>query len=179
MGRVHGRVNVIFRRFGLFGGGAVLRGVALTPIRRGLVAGRRTGRGTLGLLTEINLSSGTSSCPDDLSNNRGRETTVIHSLTVGPGIVLFSRPASTLSPRVINRMLRIVHSLTSRKVAVVIIARRVNFTERITSGIIFVSGKIVYRRGAPRRFFARPRGPHLYSFLSGILWLGLWKQYTT
>lgn len=195
VGERHRGVKVIFRRFGLFGGGAIVRGVVLSPIlyrgheveglhhREALNGtsagrpigaagrvGRRTRGGTLRLLSEVKLTSGTSMCPSRLSNNRGRHITVIHTLTVGPSIVLFSRPADTLSPRVMNRILRIVERLTGRNVAVIIIARRVNFTHRINSEILFVSSKGVLRRGTPRRLFAGPRGPELRRFLSGILW---------
>ncbi len=98
--------------------------------------------------------------------------TVIHTLTVGPGIVLFSRPASTLSPRVINRILSLVGRLTSRNVAVIVIARRVKFTHRINAHVFFVSNNGVRRRNAPRRVFSGPRYPHLGSFLDGIVWMG-------
>ncbi len=165
-------VNVIFRRFGLFPRVAVLGGVALTPVGLLGVPGTRTRRVTLTLLGEINLRSETGTCPDRLSNKRGRQVTVIHTLYVGPRIVLFSRPASTLSPRVINRILRIVGRLTGRNVAVTIMARRVNFTHRITSHIVFVTRKDVIRRKAPRGVFAGPGGRHAVSFLGGILWWG-------
>lgn len=170
VGGIHRRVKVIFRRFGLFPRLSIVSGVALTPIRLGQRGGRATGTETLRLLRAINLSRGTSTFPDSLSNNRGREITVTHTLTVGPRVVLFSRPASTLSPRVINSILRIVGGLTGRNVAVIIIARRVNFTERIKRHIVFVSNKCVIRRNAPARMFNGPRGPHARSFLGGMLW---------
>lgn len=177
VGERHRGVKVMFRRFGLFPRGAMGRGVVLTPMRLGLVAGSRTSGGTSRLLTHMNLPSGTGTCPSVLSNKRGRHVTVTHSLTVGPSIVLFSRPASTLSPRVMNRILRLVGRLTRSNVAVIMIARRVKFTERITAEILFVSSNGVRRRGAPGRFFTGPGGPELGSFLSGILWStrGVWR----
>lgn len=208
VGMRHHRVKVIFRRFGLCGGGAILRGIVVTPTcleygsvsgtgggghvvgfgglfhkdsggrrlvpvaRAGSRVGGRMGRRTVTLLGEVNLRSGTSICPSALSNKRGRHITVVHSVTVGPSIVLFSRPASTLSPRVMKRILRLVGSLTGRKVAVIIIARRVKFTHRITSEILFVSSNRVGRRTTPTRFFRRPGSPELRRFLSGVLWGG-------
>lgn len=167
--RIQRRINVIFRRFGLFGGVDIVSGVALTP---GLIRGRasrRTHRRTVTLLGAIKLTRGTSIVPHSLSNNRGRHITVTQSLTVHPGIVLFSRTASTLSPRVINSILRIVHRLTRSNVAVILIARRVNFTHRITAHIVFASTNIVRRRNAPSRVFGRPGDRQLGAFLSGIL----------
>lgn len=169
---VHGGTYVIFRRFGLFTGVAILRGVACTPHMIGNLSGRRTGRGTVGLLTGIGLSSGTGRCPDHLDNNRGRHMTVTHTLTVRPGMLLLSRPASTLSPRVIGRMLSIVGRLTGANVAVILIARRVNFTGSISSAICFVSNNCLVRDNAPSRIFGRPGARHTGGFLGSIL---MWK----
>lgn len=122
------------------------------------------------LLEEIKLRHGTSACPGGLSKNRGREITVTETLTVGPRMVLFSRPASTLSPRVIKRMLSIVGSLMGRKVAVIIMARRVKFTGGIDSEIVFVSRNMVIRSRSPERLFRGPGRREAGGFLSGMLW---------
>lgn len=66
-------------------------------------------------------------------------------------------------------MLSIVVGLSDVGVAVIIIARRVNFTERITSQMIFVTSNVVIRRNAPRRFFSGPAGRQAGTFLNGVL----------
>lgn len=176
------RFKLIFRSFGLFPRCAIVRGVVLTP---GLTTGRRVGRanrcvntgdcgrtrrvvgdGTGSLLREMKLSRGDRSCPYGLDNNRRRHITVTETLTLGPSILYFSRPASTLSPRLANRILGIVHDLGASSDAVVIMARRVRFTESITSGVVFVTSNIVTRRNAPRRMVGGPRGPEARTFLS-------------
>ncbi len=136
-------VNVIFRGFGLFSRLSVVKGLAVNPVGLLNEAGRRTRTRNCRLLGVINLTRGTSTVPSRLDNNRGRHITVTHALTVGPRVVLFSRPASTLSPAVISRILSMVHALTGAKVAVLVIARRVGFTHSISGHVFFVSGKCV------------------------------------
>lgn len=133
LGGMERGMKVIFRRFRLFPRVAILRGIVRTPLRIGGLPGSRMGGSTRSLLGGMKLSSGRGMCPSGLSNKRGRHMTVTETLTVGPSVVLFSRPASTLSPRLMKRILSAVGRLTLRKVAVIIIARRVNFTERMTS----------------------------------------------
>lgn len=177
-GRVHGGelgFKLIFRSFGLFPRCDIFRGLILTP---GLLTGRsphcgasggsvvrRVRRGTLALLRGIKLSSGGSTCPYRLSNKRGRHISVTETLYLSPEILFFSRPASTLSPRLANRVLGIVGDLTTSGVAVIVMARRVGFTRSISSYIVFVSDNIIYRRKAPRRIFRRPRRRHAGRFL--------------
>lgn len=165
----HDGLKVMFRRFGLFGGLSILRGYAMKPI--GVLGGsrRRTRGVTVNCLRRIKVNGFVGTGPRRLSNNRGRHITVTHTLAVRPSTLLFSRPASTLSPRVINRMLGIVGSLTGDNLAVVIIARRVRFTERISSHIVFVSRNIVLRRKTPRRVFCRPGRSQAGRFLRECL----------
>lgn len=162
-------VNVMFRSFGLFPRVAILSGVLTTPICIGKVGQRSMVPATSTLLSGIKLLGGGSICPNDLSNKRGRHMTVTQTLTVGPSVVLFSRPASTLSPRLAKRILGAVRRLTSRGVAVTVIARRVTFTGSISSGILFVMSKGIRRRKADARVFRGPRDREAHSFLRSVL----------
>lgn len=165
----HQSVNVIFRHFGLFPRVATTRGIVTNPIIIHNSGGGGTQRQTVSLLNRINLNSHNSDCPVRLSNKRRRQITVTQTLTVSPSLVLFSRPASTLSPRLINRILSIVHGLTDSNVAVIIIARRVKFTQRTKSVLTFVSTNIITRVNRPQRLLTGPRAGHFRSFLNGIL----------
>lgn len=158
-------VKVMFRDCSLFPCLAVLRGIALTPVGMGGEGHERMRGRTLRLLRHIKLHSGGSSCPERLSNKRGREITVMHTLVVRPRMLLLSRVATTLSPRVIERMLSIILSLTGRKEAVIVIARRVRFTGTMTSHIAFLRNKGVMRRKSPGGLFRGPRASHLREFL--------------
>lgn len=177
--RVHGgelRFKLMFRSFGLFPRCATLKGMVLTGR---LLTGDRPSCGTHGgrvrtrvrtrtggLLSRVKLSRHVGGCPRRLSKKRYRHITVTHTLTLDPSVLYFSRPASTLSPRLANRMLGIVGKLTSRGAAVVVMARRVTFTESMSSGILFVSSNGVLRRKAPRRIFRGPGRRHAHRFLS-------------
>lgn len=164
---MHHHINVIFRSCGLFPRVAILRGVALTP--HGILGHGGVRTRTHSLLNEFNLTSGTGRCPSQLSNNRRRQITVIQTLTVRPRLVLFSRVASTLSPLLINRILRSIHRLGRRNVAVLVTARRVTFTHSITSHIYFLSNNIIRRRKAPRRILNGPQRQHAQRFLTHVL----------
>lgn len=180
-GRLYAKL--IFRSFGLFPRCAILHGMALTGR---LLMGRRYGGGglshrsgggglttvdarTVGVVRDMNLESGARGCPYRLSNNRRRQITVTHTLVLSPRLLYFSRPADTLSPRVANRILGIVEGLTRSNGAVLVIARRVKFTHRISGGIVCVRRNIVTRRKAPRRVFSGPGDSHLGSFLGSAL----------
>lgn len=137
----HGSVNFIFRFCGLIPGLATLRGIRLTsrvypsrfsPIRA---------------LCGIKLKRHVKGFPTRLSNNRRRHMSVTHTVTGGPGLLLYSRPANTLSCRANGRMLRLLRSVyRARNVAIVVVARGSTLTP-VTRGIVhFHSNGIADRR---------------------------------
>lgn len=154
--RVTEGATVIFRSCRLFDRVAILRGIVRKLIAPQGIPGVLTRAVTASILRGINVTSGTKVCPDRLSKKRRRQINVTHTVTLSPRLLLFSRPASTLSPRLIKSILGIVQRLTSANRAVVVIARRVRFTRRITSGIIFVTSNMIIRTNAPTRIFSSP-----------------------
>ncbi len=183
LGDFEGGFNLIFRDFGLFPRCDMLRGVVSTPMRILGGSGGRTVTRTGLLLGGVKLRNGRGLCPYRLSNNVRREISVIETLTVGPRVLFFSRPADTLSPRLANRILGMVGRLTRRGVAVMVIARRVSFTRTMSSEIVFVSGNVVIRRNGPRSIFRGASGRHAHRFLddcgAGRCWVlydGLFKR---
>lgn len=137
-------VKFIFRFCGLIPGLATLRGIRLTsrvyPSRFSPTSALRG----------INLNSQLDGFPTRLSNNRRRHISVTHTVTGGPGLLLYSRPANTLSCRANGRILRLLRSVYhSRGVAILVVARGSTLTP-VTRGIIhFHSNGIINRSIGP------------------------------
>lgn len=106
-----------------------------------------------GDLHTINVLRHEGSSPGGLSKNRGREITVTKMVTVRPGYVILSRPATVLSPGKQGRIVRTMRRLQGRGgIAIVLVARCVR---RIvsTSRMFMVSRKRIIVRNAPGRVF--------------------------
>lgn len=90
--------------------------------------------------------------PSDLSNKRGRQTTLTKILTLGPRVLVFSRTASVLSPGKHQRMLTRVGGLHSYKGAIIVVARSIRRTT-LTSHIVLV--KYPGKRGSAGAILTR------------------------
>ncbi len=88
--------------------------------------------------------------PFSLSNNRGHEITVTNMVTVRPGVVIFSRPATNLSPRNERRVVGIVGRCHGTfGTAIMVVSRDVRSVTRVTSGLLILSGnRIIVFSGA-------------------------------
>lgn len=169
----HHRVNVVFRRFGLLSSHAIFNGITL-PLRLSGAPGSRVGHHIARLLSLINLNSGRSDCPSGLSNKRGRHITVTHTLTDGPGMLLYSRTADTLSPTAAHSVLRLLGSVGHHlNLAVLLVARRVSIIGHVYSYITIVDGNRLVRRSAMDRIFSRPGAPLTRGFVRSALRLSV------
>lgn len=146
----HSSINFMFRFCGLINGLATVRGMRLT-LR---VSGGPLDTGSI--LGSIKLNGELSGFPTRLSNNRRREISVTQTLTGGPGLLLYSRPANTLSCVANGSVLGLLRSAYHRgKIAIVMVARGSTLTP-VTSGMVGIggneiSGLLLGRRPAPIR----------------------------
>lgn len=127
-------INFIFRFCGLIPGLATGRGIRLTSR-----VSPRT-HSTTRIVQRMNLNRHVSGFPTRLSKNRRRHITVTHTLTGRPGLLLYSRPAKTLSCRANGRILGLLRSAyLSAKAAIVIVARGRTVTT-VTGHVVRVGG---------------------------------------
>lgn len=118
-----GRVNFIFRFRRLLPRFATLRGIVVPTFVTNISAGR-TSVHTVRVLSFVKLGRQTSRGPGRLSNKRGRQMTMTHTLVGRPTIVLTSRPSKDLSSRGGRRLRRLFFSLEGHfKRAFIVIAR--------------------------------------------------------
>lgn len=124
----------------------VLRGLTLTSHHKGFEAltpnisggrGRRCGRllGSLSLNLRAELASGINL----LSNNRERTVALLVTALGGPGILLLSRRATTLSPGATRGILGLAASvITRRGLAALVVARGVGSTVTVNGELVVV-----------------------------------------
>lgn len=84
--------------------------------------------------------------PRRLSNNRGRVITVTKLLTVAPGVLLYSRPATDLSLHAHHHLVRFLHGSAR---ALLVSSRSLRFILRIYSHILLVSRNHVVTSNLP------------------------------
>ncbi len=147
-------LNFIFRSFGLLSAFALRSGVCLPLILTNGKCGR-VRRHLMPVTRGLNVARLLGGCPCRMSNKRGRETTITHTLVAGPGLVLTSRPANTLSSGTDRRLLSLFDRVGGAKRAVLVMARSIETTDG-TDHILFVGSNRIFRRvchksGAGRR----------------------------
>ncbi len=165
------RIGAVFRHCTLFPRLGIFRGITFN-LHVGGLPRDRVGRGIRRVLELMGLSNLRGHRVSALSNNRRRHITVTHTVTGRPGILLLSRPLTTLSLGLHGSVRGRLGGVRRRlNVAFVFIARSRRRTLAVSSHIIIVSNNGVRRMNAPRSVCGRPRGTFITSFVnrSGVI----------
>lgn len=162
------QIGAIFRDCTLFPRVDITRGVTFNLRVRNLSRGsvpRQISR----VLTLIRVRRLTQHGPTRLSNNRRRQITLTQTLTPGPGILLLSRPLSTLSLGLHGRVrIRLGHIRGRTKVAFVFIARSRRRTLALSSHVTIVSTNGVLRVNAPGSVCRHPGRRFITRFVNSV-----------
>lgn len=141
VGRRQHHVKVMFRCSTLFSSVGMGRGMTFNLQRRASLSRRRVRGVARKGLRLMNLSSINSLVPTSLSNNVGGHIDLTETVTLGPRVVLCSRPATKLSPVHTASVDLLVGRVRGRVgIADVIIARSLGSTRVITSEVTFLCG---------------------------------------
>lgn len=142
VGSVHHRVRFVFRSpCTSLGPHVAVKRVISRPVAvRNINAGRRHVRHIHRLLSIIKLGPRrVGHCPRRFSNNRHRHINVTHTFTLGPGLVVYSRPISTLSMSVRTRILGLLGRLRSGfNATCLFVTRSLSIIRRVSSHITIV-----------------------------------------
>ncbi len=145
----HGQhVNFMFRFRRLLPRFATLRGIVVPTCVKRTSAGR-TKRQTGRLLSFVKLSRHCRRGPGRLSNKRGRQITITHTLVGQPTMIFTSRPSNDLSSRGGDRLRRLFFSLHSGfNRAFIVIARSSRLTQLASYAVRVGSNVVASKRAA-------------------------------
>ncbi len=157
--RVHkGRVTLVPRSIGFL---SPLVGVSSRTVKRARARrrGRRGGRGRERVFRRCGLNPRMSSvCPFRLSKKVTEEILMSATLLSGPGLMMTSRPAPKLSRGAIGRALGRFGRVGRGKVKMLLVARSVRTTLRMTSEVKVFCSKCMVRVTRGRSFAKAKRG---------------------
>lgn len=149
-----GNVNVVRRRVMLIPCLAITRGLFLKErVEAELKALSRTrvGHETTSVVSTLKIGVGTRAMIRGLAVTRRRVMRVMGTMSFGKGVVIVSRPASSLSGRRIRRLFKVVRGLEGGGMDVVCVSREVRRLFQVSSQVAIVESKACMKAGGATR----------------------------
>ena len=104
--------------------------------------------------------------PDQLSGGQQQRVAIARALALHPDILCFDEPTSALDPELTGEVLKVIRSLSEKRMTMIIVTHEMAFARDVADEIIFMDGGVIVEHGAARQVIEHPREERTKLFLS-------------
>lgn len=145
--------GLVFQNFNLFPHMSVLENIIDAPIRV-----QKRDRASVieeanKLLAQMGLLDKANAYPYQLSGGQAQRIAIARALALKPDILFFDEPTSALDPELTNEVLKVIKSLSSLNIAMVIVTHEMAFAREISDRLIFMDKGVIIDEGKPEDVF--------------------------
>lgn len=148
------KTGLVFQNFQLFPHYTVLRNITEAPVYVKKVPKEMAELQATKLLKQLGLEDKALSYPCELSGGQAQRVSIARALALQPKILFFDEPTSALDPELTGEVLKVIRSLTSLHITMVIVTHEMSFARQISDRVIFMDKGYIVEDGAPEQVFA-------------------------
>ncbi len=166
---VRRRIGMVFQAFNLFPHLSVLENLTIAQrrvLRRGRAEAERVARENL---DKVGLSDKVAAYPAQLSGGQQQRVAIARSLSMGPDLMLFDEPTSSLDPELVGDVLEVMRDLATEGMTMMVVTHEMGFARDVADRVVFMDGGVIVEQGEPHAVLADPRHERTRDFLARIL----------
>lgn len=148
------KTGLVFQSFHLFPHYNVLRNITEAPMHVLKKTKEEAQKEAYSLLERLGLSEKALSYPYELSGGQSQRVSIARALALQPKILFFDEPTSALDPELTSEVLKVIKSLTSLNITMVIVTHEMGFAKEISNRVIFMDDGVIVEDGTPEEVFA-------------------------
>jgi polar amino acid transport system ATP-binding protein len=161
-------VGMVFQSFNLFPHLTVGKNIMLAPSlvkQKDRAANEALARK---LLERVGLAEKFDAFGDQLSGGQQQRVAIARALAMEPAVLLCDEITSALDPELVGEVLRVVESLATEGMTLLMVTHEMNFARKVADRVVFMHQGLVHETGAPEALFTNPQTPELRQFLSAL-----------
>jgi polar amino acid transport system ATP-binding protein len=117
------------------------------------------------LLRKVGLFDKRDVYPSRLFRGQKQRVAIARALAMGPDVVLFDEPTSSLDPELVGEVLSVMRDLADEGLTMVVVTHEMGFAQKAAREIVFLDHGTVIETGTPEQFFKRPSTDRVRQFL--------------
>jgi polar amino acid transport system ATP-binding protein len=166
---VRRRIGMVFQQFNLFPHLTVTENLTIAQRR---VLGRSKGeaeRVAAENLERVGLAPKAHAYPSQLSGGQQQRVAIARSLAMGPEVMLFDEPTSSLDPELVGDVLGVMRQLAQEGMTMMVVTHEMSFAREVADRVAFMDDGVILEEGPPERVVGNPGHERTRTFLARLL----------
>jgi len=151
--KIRMKTGMVFQSFNLFPHYNVLRNITEAPICVAGVSKEEAEQTAYELLDKLGLRDKAAAYPYQLSGGQSQRVSIARALALKPEILFFDEPTSALDPELTGEVLKVIRSLTSFHMTMIIVTHEMGFAREISNRMIFMDQGVIVEDTTPEQLF--------------------------
>ncbi|MDK1727690.1 amino acid ABC transporter ATP-binding protein [Dellaglioa algida] len=163
------KMGMVFQGFNLFPNMNVIENIKLAPIKVKNLSDTEADKIASNLLEKVGLADKAFQYPESLSGGQKQRVAIARALAMDPEVLLFDEPTSALDPEMVGEVLKVMKTLASDGMTMVVVTHEMGFAREVADQIWFMDQGYIQEKGRPEDVFDHPTSERAQDFLSKIL----------
>jgi polar amino acid transport system ATP-binding protein len=166
---VRRRIGMVFQQFNLFPHLTATENVTIAQ-RRVLGRSKREAEEVAAKnLDRVGLADKAHAYPAQLSGGQQQRVAIARALAMGPELMLFDEPTSSLDPEIVGDVLAVMRGLARDGMTMIVVTHEMSFAREVADRVAFMDGGVIVEEGPPQRVIGAPAHERTRRFLARIL----------
>jgi polar amino acid transport system ATP-binding protein len=163
------RIGMVFQQFNLFPHLTVTENVTIAQRR---VLGRDKAEAeqvAADNLERVGLSDKAHVYPAQLSGGQLQRAAIARALAMGPELMLFDEPTSSLDPEIVGDVLAVMRGLAHDGMTMIVVTHEMSFAREVADRVVFMDDGVILEEGAAEQVIGSPKHERTKRFLARVL----------
>jgi polar amino acid transport system ATP-binding protein/general L-amino acid transport system ATP-binding protein len=169
LANVRAELGMVFQSFNLFPHLTVRDNIVLAPVRVRGMPREAAIEAADELMAKVGISQQAEKYPAQLSGGQQQRVAIARALAMGPRVMLFDEPTSSLDPEMVGEVLEVMKKLADSGVTMLVVTHEMGFARQVADRVIFMDQGKVVESGTPSQLFDNPRHERTRNFLDAVL----------
>jgi polar amino acid transport system ATP-binding protein len=161
-------VGIVFQSYNLFPHLTIEENITLAPRIVKNISKSDARELARRVLRQVGLEDKIRSYPEQLSGGQQQRVAIARSLAMEPKVMLFDEVTSALDPELTEEVLRVIESLASGGMTMILVTHEMAFARKVADTIIFMHRGRVHEKG-PGDILTNPQTSELRQFVGSEL----------
>jgi glutamine transport system ATP-binding protein len=166
--RIRLEAGMVFQQFNLFPQLTAIQNVMFGPVRARGCSKIEARDIAAALLEKVGLAERMNYYPSQLSGGQQQRVAIARALAVQPKLILFDEPTSALDPELRQEVLKVMQTLASEGMTMIVVTHEMGFAQRVGSRLLFMDAGRIVHDGKPVDLLTSPPSERFRDFLQHV-----------